>query len=250
MYSIKQLAKLSRKSYRDQEGIFLAEGKKIIEEALNARAELVQLLATRDFQKNNDAWLRQFDRFLSPIEISDANLARLSSTKTPPGVMAVIRKPKVKLDDVLTHQRLVIFEDIKDPGNLGTMLRTADWFGVTGIIVSTTGVDPYNDKVLRATMGSHFHQQIYTSHSLSEDLKELKNQGFHLIVSTLHSNSPKPQLPRSAGKWALVMGNESNGVSYSTEKMADSQYTIPRRGQAESLNVAVSFGIILHTLTT
>lgn len=225
-----------------------AEGKKIIEEAKNAKAEIIQIMATRQFQKLNGDYLRQFSKDLAPVEISDSNLARLSGTKTPPGIIAVIKKPKVKLEDILKHQKLALFEDIKDPGNLGTMLRTADWFGVTGIIVSSAGVDPYNDKVLRATMGSHFHQHIFTSKSLNEDLVTIKRSGYHLIVSTLRQKSSQEN-KQPSGKWALIMGNESNGVSQSVERAADSLYTIPGKGQAESLNVAVSFGIILNNLT-
>ncbi|HEX7017883.1 MAG TPA: RNA methyltransferase [Patescibacteria group bacterium] len=249
MYSIKQLAKLTRKSYRDQEGVFLAEGKKIIEEAKNAKADIIQIMATRQFQKLNTEYLRQFGTHQPVVEISDSNLARLSGTKTPPGIIAVIKKPTVKLEDILQHQQLAIFEDIKDPGNLGTMLRTADWFGVTGIIVSSAGVDPYNDKVLRATMGSHFHQHIFTSKSLSQDLNTIKRSGYHLIVSTLRQKSAQGN-QQPSDKWALIMGNESNGVSQAVERLADSFYTIPGKGQAESLNVAVSFGIILNNLTT
>lgn len=250
MYSIKQLTKLTHKSFRDQEGVFLTEGKKIVEEAVHSKFTVVQLAITNEFAKANDQFLRQLPPAVSVAEVSLSNMQRLSTMKTPPGVIAVIKKPQVTFERIKKHHKLAIFENIKDPGNLGTMLRTADWFGVTGIIVSHTGVDPYNDKVIRATMGSHFHQEIYTSPSLTNDLKELKQHHFQLIVSTLKGKqSSQDQLPiESDSKWALIMGNESLGVSESTEKLATTLYTIPGQGQAESLNVAVSFGIILHDL--
>src|SRR5258708_14680775 len=125
-------------------------------------------------------------------------------------------------------------------------MRTADWFGAKGLIVSRESVDIYNDKVIRASMGSLFHLQLFVSDSLTEDLKKMKTAGFTLVVTRPETASSFQ--PRKQQKICLILGNESLGTSEEVDSLAVFTYAIPKYGDAESLNVAVSFGIILSQL--
>ena len=244
---IKEIAKLERKRFRDEHGVFLIEGKKVIAEALAAQLEIVQILVTGKFLKDQRDFFT--DNNLNHHEltvIADHNASRHSGTTTPQGIFAIVQKPEVKFEDLLQLNEVAVFENVRDPGNLGTMLRTADWFGVQAIIVSNEGVDPYNDKVIRATMGSLFHLKIYSSKNVSEDLKEMKTKGYSVIVTRPEKGSAT--LPSVPSKYCVVMGNESAGTTGAVDQTADIFYSIPQYGDAESLNVAVSFGILLHDL--
>ncbi len=247
-YSVKEISKLEKRSFRDQEGVFVVEGKKILSEALRAGAQLVQVLATEKFAGSNREFLQELRLPQGSLTIiSEYNASRLAATETPSGLLAIVQKMTVNLEDALNHDRIAIFENVRDPGNLGTMLRTADWFGVKSVIISHEGVDMYNDKVLRATMGSLFHVSIYVSQNLVSDVQKIKTAGFSIMVTrpeaktTLPSPAPK--------KLAMIIGNESLGTSSEIDTLADFTYAIPKFGQAESLNVAISFGIILYELT-
>ena len=247
MYSVKELSKLQKRSFRNKEGVFLVEGKKIIEEALSSEQEIIQFIFTESFDRNEKQYLSQLP--ISNIQlsiISDSNAERLTSSKTPAGIFAVIKKPPVQLENLFEKKLIVVFEDVKDPGNLGTMIRTANWFGADAIITTMNGADPYNDKVLRSTMGSIFHFPIYISNNLAIDIEKLKIENFSIMVTRPEEAHSKP-LPLRP-KTCVVMGNESLGTSPEIDTLADSYFSIPQFGQAESLNVAVSFGIVMYEL--
>lgn len=256
MYSIKDLSKLQKRSFRNQEGVFLIEGKKIIEEALSSNQPIVQFILTETFQHTEQDFLKKFSIFDSHFSvISNSNAERLTSSKTPAGIFAVVKKTQTDQEKLFSKTLIVIFEDIKDPGNLGTMIRTADWFGVDAVITTTKGADPYNDKVLRSTMGSIFHLPVFVSDNLENDIKKLKEKNFRIIVTRPESKpteKPTNRQSRSdhfvADQLCLIMGNESLGTSPEIDALADSYFSIPQFGQAESLNVAVSFGIVMHEL--
>lgn len=249
MYSVKELAKLQKRSFRNKEAVFLIEGKKIIEEAIESGQEIIQLIATDSFKKNNpdfflDSRLRGNDGL---SVISDSNAERLTSSKTPAGIFAVVRQNLTTLEQLKEKKLIAVFETIKDPGNLGTMIRTADWFGADAIITTAEGVDPYNDKVLRSTMGSIFHVPIFVSANLVNDLEKLKSGGFQVIV-TRPEVEPTNNQPPTTNHRAIVLGNESLGTSPEVDALADSAFSIPGFGNAESLNVAISFGIVMWEL--
>lgn len=247
MLSIKDLTKLEKKSFRDELGVFLIEGKKVFAEARIAGLVMEQILVSEKFLSENRDYFTQFHlSFKDLVIISQHNAERLSDTTSPAGLFAVIKKPTVNLSDLLSCSQIVALEDIRDPGNLGTMIRTADWFGVTGMIVTSAGVDMYNGKVLRASMGSVFHLKIFTSDHLAGDLAELQKKGFELIVTRPETSSTVQSM--TAEKSCLIFGNESEGTSEQVDRLADQVFAIPKFGQAESLNVGVAFGITLHQL--
>ncbi len=247
MLSIKDLIKLEKKRFRDEEGVFLIEGKKIFEEAQKAKLEMIQMMATDKFIRENQEYLKEHNvSFRDFVIINEHNAERLADTATPSGLFGVIKKPVVTLDKLTNSNMIAVLEDIRDPGNLGTMIRTADWFGITSIIVSSTGADIYNGKVIRATMGSIFHLNILTSTDLVQDLSELKKTGYKVIVTRPEGKTELQSI--KATKSCIVFGNESLGTSNEIDELADEVFTIPKYGDAESLNVGVAFGITCHQL--
>ncbi len=247
MLSIKELTKLEKKSFRDETGVFLIEGKKVFEEARKAKLVMDQVLVTEKFLFENRNFLYEHQlTFRDVISISQHNAERLAGTVTTTGLFAVVQKPKVTLAEVQKTSFVAVLEDIRDPGNLGTMIRTADWFGVNSIILSSSGVDLYNSKVIRATMGSLFHLTIYTSDDLVNDLKTLKQDGFRMVVTRPEGTTPLQSI--KLDKSCIIFGNESLGTSAEVDELADDVFTIPKYGDAESLNVGVAFGITLNQL--
>src|SRR5579859_1301330 len=247
IYSVKEIAKLEKRRFREEEGVFLVEGKKIVHEAIAAKAQIHQIVASDKFIREQKQFLEENhidQKFITVI--AEHNAQRLADTETPQGIFAVIKKPTLQLGEVLENNIIVAIDNIRDPGNLGTIMRTADWFGVKGLVVSRESVDIYNDKVIRASMGSLFHLQLFVSDSLPEDSRETKAAGFTLVVTRPETSSTFQ--PNKQQKVCLVLGNESLGTSEEIDQLADVTYAIPKYGQAESLNVAVSFGIILSQL--
>lgn len=247
MLSVKDVTKLEKKRFRDDLGVFLIEGKKVFSEAREAKLEMEQILVSEVFLRENREFLQEHGiAYREMVIISQHNAERLSETTTPSGIFAVIKKPEVQLEQLLTAQKIVVLEDIRDPGNLGTILRTSDWFGIDAVIVSDTGADIYNGKVIRATMGSLFHLKIYTSSDLETDLQELKKNGYQLIATRPEVKSSVESIRDQ--KSCVIFGNESTGTTSGVDQLATAVFSIPKYGQAESLNVAVAFGITMHQL--
>jgi TrmH family RNA methyltransferase len=248
MLSFKEISKLEKRRFRDELGVFVVEGKKMIAEAVQAPVKIEQLLVTDKFYREQSDFIKSLDlntRFI--VTISEHHAEQLTSAQHPAGIFAVIQKPEINFSDITESSLVVALEDIRDPGNLGTMLRTADWFGVESVIVSSDGVDIYNDKVLRSSMGSIFHLNVCMVKDVAQSLTELKQAGFSVIVTRPEAGAAS--IPATITKKCLVMGNESLGTSPAIDELADFTYAIPRLGKAESLNVAISFGIVLFQFT-
>jgi RNA methyltransferase, TrmH family len=252
LYGLKILSKFANKKYRDEYGAFLVEGEKSVEEALEANAEVLQLVVTEHFLQRHPEFAKLskvrnfFDRNWV-LRLSESDFRQLSDTVTPAGVMAVVKKPEVHLEMLKGGKILAILEDIRDPGNLGTMIRTADWFGVDGLIL-VGGADPYQSKVVRSSMGSLFHVPLFLSQDITEEIKELKAIGFTLISTRPELSAGAKFTTISAEKSCFIFGNESRGTSADLDELADQTYSIPKIGHAESLNVAVSFGIAMYSI--
>lgn len=252
MMNHKTLAKLHQKKYRNQYNLFLVEGKKSVEEAINSKVTIEQICVSKRFaneQKNflGNLGTKQFrDRNLTILD--DYALSQLSSTKTPSGIIAVVKKPEINFSMFMNEQIVPVFEDIRDPGNMGTMFRTAQWFGLSSIIL-IGGADPFQHKVVQASMGSIFKLNLVQVSTPSEIVDELKSNGFSLVV-TRPEDSKASKNPNSSKdknlKTAIVLGNESRGTSSYMDHQADEFWSLPSFGSAESLNVAVSFGICLY----
>ncbi|KAB8155929.1 RNA methyltransferase [Kordia sp. TARA_039_SRF] len=229
---IKIITSLHQKKYRKSTGLFVAEGKKVIEEFLNSNFELETLFTT-------DAFL--FEKNVDTIVLSEAELKKISFLKTPNKALALF---KICEEAFLKQEGLIVALDaIRDPGNLGTIIRLCDWFGVKQLVCSETTVDCYNPKVIQATMGSLTRVQVvYTD--LSRYLSETNLPIFGAFMDG--TNVYKTNLPTDG---ILVMGNEANGVSEEISTFITEKIAIPRFGdlqQTESLNVAMATGILLN----
>lgn len=254
MYGMKTLPKLLQKKYREEFGCFLVEGKRGVLDAVNSTAEVVQLVATSEFIHQQREYLKEpaLNSFFTKnavLRVNEAELARLTETTTPQGIVAVVKLPSVSFETLLAGQHVVVLEDIRDPGNLGTMIRTADWFGVSGMLL-VGGADPYQPKVVRSSMGSLFHVPILSSQDITEELEKAKSAGFRVVVTRpeLADGSSTNQKLAADQKVCIVFGNEAHGTSAELDALADQSLSIPKFGNAESLNVAVSFGVVLYEL--
>lgn len=228
---LKLITSLQQKKYRVKNNLFIAEGTKVINEFLNSNLELSHLFCVNPSNYSN---------ILDCTIISEAELKKISLLKTPNNALAIFKIPETKplLDDGL----ILALDEINDPGNLGTIIRLCDWFGVKQLICSLNTVDCYNAKVVQASMGSLTRVSIvYTN-------LETYLQGNNLpkYATLMNAESVyKRQLPKNA---ILVMGNEANGIRESILQLLDNAVSIPRFGdlqQTESLNVATATAILL-----
>lgn len=232
---IKFLKSLQQKKFRDQEELFVVEGIKMVTELLNAKEYSVNSLYLLD-----DCELHIPENTTSTI-ISSAELNRISGLKTPNKVLAVVNYKPVNSLDLSEDNLILLLDDVKDPGNLGTIIRTADWFGITQIVCSEESVDQYNPKVVQSSMGSIFRMNVFYQ-SLADSILELQGDDYQLFGASMNGKDAfTTKLP---AKSALVMGSESHGISPALESSLEC-LTIPRFGKAESLNVSQATGILL-----
>ncbi|MBU2939255.1 RNA methyltransferase [Lacinutrix sp. C3R15] len=227
---IKLITSLKQKKYRQQEGLFVAEGLKTIKELLNSSLELYHVFTIESFHITGEA----------ETIITEKELKKISFLTTPNKALAVFKIPKTQ--EVNTNSLIVALDDVRDPGNLGTIIRLCDWFGIRDLVCSNATVDCYNPKVIQATMGSITRVNISYLH-LENFLKETTTAVFGTFMDG--ENVYKSQLPN---KGVLVLGNEANGISASIEALASKRISIPRFGQlqaTESLNVATATAILL-----
>lgn len=234
---IKATKKLLQKKHRKSS--YLIEGWHLYEEALKAGVTIEQVFVEAS----------QADK-LTNLEqvtlVTDQVLRELTDSPSPQGIVAQIALPDQTLPVDLAG-RYLILEDIQDPGNLGTMVRTADAAGFAGIFISDQSADLYNAKTLRSMQGSHFHLPIYRG-TIKDILASCKQSGLPILATTLSKSSVDYKKLPDLDQFALVMGNEGRGISQETADVADMLVHISMPGQAESLNVAVAAGILIFSL--
>ena len=232
----KYIQSLGQKKVRDEEGVFIAEGPKIIAELLaSAGANILQLYALHDWIAAN----RNDCNGVEIIEIDENDLTKISQLTTPNKVLALVKKQETP-DHLPTKGTVsLVLDTIQDPGNLGTIIRIADWFGIKQIICSKNCADMYNPKVVQSTMGSIVRvKMLYT------DLAPwLEEQDVFIYAAALDGQNVTAMKKITEG--LIVIGNESKGISAEIFEQVDVKITIPRIGKAESLNAAVATGIIL-----
>ncbi|KKS53227.1 MAG: RNA methyltransferase, TrmH family, group 3 [Candidatus Magasanikbacteria bacterium GW2011_GWD2_43_18] len=243
------LKKLTQKKYRKEFGVFTVEGKKGVEEALE-HAE-VELLIVEESAIDADMGVIISYAEKTGIPVERANkrdVDAIKQTETFPGVMAVVAMPDASLDNMIHEEHIILLDRVNDPGNLGTIIRTADWFGVHAVIVSEGSVDPYNEKVVRSTMGSIFRTKIYQSEYMVDTVEFLRKNGYS--IATLDLSGKDISQLRKGRKQALLFGSESHGLADNLREITDASYTIAGTGNAESLNLAMSVGITLYQLNS
>jgi RNA methyltransferase, TrmH family len=245
---LKYYASLLNKKFRKLENKFIAEGKKIIEEGLLSNYLCEKIFVTNSFKEENSELINKISKKGLPIEIlKPVEFQRISDTKTPQGVAAVFIKMTPPFSPQQFKDNILIYlDDINDPGNLGTIIRNCDWFSTNNILLSEDTADVYNPKTLRASMGSVFHLNIYENITLDKII-QVKKSGYNLVCTDLGGKSIFNFNTR--GKLLISLSNESKGPSQELLSIADHVITIPRKGKAESLNVASASAIILAELT-
>lgn len=234
---IKKTKKLRQKKYRQDS--YLIEGWHLFEEARKSGAHFRHIFVLPDM-------VERVQEKGGLVLVSLDVLKEISDTPTPQGIVAEVVLEPVPLPN-FSQGRYLVLEDIQDPGNLGTMIRTADAAGLDGVILSDKSADLYNPKTLRSMQGSHFHLPIYRS-PLAEIFAEMKAVNLPILATTLAEHSLDYKSLGDFEKFALVMGNEGQGISRHTAHVADQLIHITMPGQAESLNVAVAAGIVLFSL--
>lgn len=241
---LKFYSSLLIKKYRMQEEKFIVEGLKIVEEGLNSNYNNEAVFVTPAFADSFPEVISVIKKKANTIiELRSLDFQKISDTKSPQGIAAVFDKkyPKRNLDD-LKDDLLVLIDNVSDPGNLGTILRTCDWFGIYNVLLSTESVEYLNPKVIRASMGSVFHLNIYDE-VFENDITGLKSSGYKIISSDIKGKNVFNF--KSESKSILVFSNESIGPSERIKELSDSTVSIPGRGRAESLNVSTAAAIII-----
>lgn len=240
----KRVKGLNLRKNRDKERVFVAEGLRFISEIpLDWPVEM--FLMTEAFAEENDAEL--FENRAETYILSKELFSLLSDTENPQGVLAICKKQKEDREKIWLKEDsfFLLAEELNDPGNLGTVIRTADASGVDGIFLSKGSVDVYNPKVLRATMGSIFHVPVFQNIALDDISSELKNRGISLYAAHLKGECLPYHLSLQKS-CAFLIGNEARGLSQDAANLCDQWVKIPMPGQAESLNASIAAGILLY----
>ena len=247
--SIKETAALiAKKKERDRRGLFVVEGMKMFGEAPAERISQVYLAESAE----KEVYARYEEKLSGlPCEIvSDEVFGKLSDTVTPQGILCLVRQFSYTIEDMLSGKEkkqllFIILEDIQDPGNLGTIFRTAEAAGADGIIMSRQTVDVYNPKTIRSTMGSVYRVPFLYVEDLSSIIKRIREQGVSVYAAHLKgSDYDTGQDYRKST--AFLIGNEAKGLREETAACADDLVRIPMEGQVESLNAAVASSILLY----
>ena len=247
--TIKKIKSLYKKKERWNKRLFIIEGIKIVEELIKNKYPVNYIVYSDKLYNLNGGkeLLELVKTFDNAINVPDKLFDSLSDTETPQGILAVVPIITTSLDDLLSKDKpfLLILDRVQDPGNLGTIVRTADAFGVDGIIALEGCVDVYNPKVVRATMGSIFRVPICNYSDGRDLINKLKNKGARIYTSSL---SAKDLIQNVSFKdfSVLIIGNESKGVSKTLEDLSDSLVKIPMVGGSESLNAAIASSIIMY----
>ncbi|WP_276134739.1 TrmH family RNA methyltransferase [Polluticoccus soli] len=236
----KYIRSLSLQKYRKEHNVFIAEGDKISREWLSSDAPIQHIAATYEWAEANRALIDRHEEATLHI-VDDIQLKSISTLQTPNHVLVVAHMPKH--DDAMpANEWCIALDEIQDPGNMGTIIRIADWFGVKHIICSPGCVDVYNPKVVQSAMGGHLRVNIRTA-----PLNEFLSQANMPVYAAALNGQNIYEISKPA-YGVLIIGNESKGISDAILDKAQHKVTIPRLGGAESLNAAVSAGIICALL--
>ena len=231
---VKNAKKLHQKKYR--KSTYLIEGWHLFEETVQAGVTIEKIFALESYRD-------QLSAFPQIVWVSEEILRDLADTQTPQGIVAVIQKEEVGPPD-FSQGKFLFLEDVQDPGNVGTMIRTADAAGFTGVIVSDKSADIYSLKTLRSMQGSHFHLPIYRM-PVATFVEEAKKSNLPILATTLSRDSKDYRELSPLENVVLVMGNEGQGISPVMAESANQLIHIGMKGRAESLNVAVAAGILM-----
>lgn len=235
---VKEINSLKNKKDRDKKGLFLLEGERLINEAVNS-VDIKYVVVAESYNKSIDAE--------KVYCVSDPLFDKMADTVNPQGIMAVCSVEDRDIDGIVWNEApfFVVLENVTDPGNMGTIIRTADAAGADGIFVTKGCVDIYNPKVIRATMGSVFHLPVYRNVNGCDVVKMLNKKGVITLGAHLKGDMTPYDVDMTKGT-AVIIGNEANGLSDEISKEASHLVKIPMPGKAESMNAGVAAGILIY----
>lgn len=243
---IKHIRKLKDKKYRDESNEYVVEGVKLVEEAVKENAKIKQIIVCEDTTRTYEIpthIMLEIARY-ECISVSDKIFNIITQVTNPQGIMAIIEKNAQDAQIDYSQDIIVVLDDVQDPGNLGTILRTVDSIGLNQIIVSKGTADAFNSKVVRSTMGAIFRIKIIEVENLVQEIKEMRKHHFKLMVTSLQTKNSIYDI--DFNKKIIVIGNEANGVSKEIQDMADEKAKIPMLGRTESLNASVAAGVVMY----
>lgn len=244
--TVKTIKKLKDKKYRDETGLYIIEGIKMLEEAIEEKARIRKIIICEECLKAGDLEqkvLYEIAKY-NCIYVNSKVFNSLTDVVAPQGIMAVIEKPNKDIKIKYDQDIILALDGIQDPGNLGTILRTADSVNLKQTIVTKNTADSYNPKVVRSTMGAILRIKIIETDDLAKTLKEAKKNKFKIVATSLDTNNSIYDIDYN--KKVIVIGNEANGVSKEIQELADNKVKIPMLGKTESLNASVATGIMLY----
>ncbi len=242
---IKYYSLLKLRKYRKLESKFLAEGKRLVEEGLNSSFVCDRIFITENFSKTENKFILEITKQKKRIDIISAvDFSKISSTKNPQGIIAVFKNPTNK-EEYNKTKTIVALENISDPGNLGTILRTCDWFGIDCVLLSAGCAEVHNPKVVRASMGAIFNLNILNNIKLVEEVEELKGNDYKVYIADMEGKNYKEI--EWEKKSLIIFGNEANGPSNELKNICN-KITIPQKGKVESLNVSAAAAIIISEI--
>ena len=243
---IKHIRKLKDKKYRDESNEYVVEGVKLVEEAVKENAKIKQIIVCEDTTRTYEIpthIMLEIAKY-ECISVSDKIFNIITQVTNPQGIMAIIEKNAQDAQIDYSQDIIVVLDDVQDPGNLGTILRTVDSIGLNQIIVSKGTEDAFNSKVVRSTMGAIFRIKIIEVEDLAQAIKEMRKHHFKLMVTSLQTKNSIYDI--DFNKKIIVIGNEANGVSKEIQDMADEKAKIPMLGRTESLNASVAAGVVMY----
>ncbi|MDD2793284.1 MAG: RNA methyltransferase [Sediminibacterium sp.] len=232
----KYIQSLSHKKQRQESGLFIAEGVKLVDELINSSLLIRKIYAT-------DQWNRPVSENYDLVRVSEDELQKISLLQKANQVLAIVEEPQSEPLQVVENKWMIALDGIQDPGNMGTIIRIADWFGIDTIVASEDSVDAFNPKVVQSTMGSITRVKVYYM-PVEGFLQSVKVP----VYGALLKGQPVYGI-QDARPGVLVIGNESKGIHTELLPLIDRPVNIPRIGEAESLNAAVATGILLSHLT-
>ena len=242
--SIKKLKLLQKnKNQRTKDKVFIVEGLRAVKE-IPKEWPIVQYVISESFADSTQEIIK--GNSASVLYVSDSVFASISDTKPPQGIMVVVSQPDYSIDQVMTQEQgfFIIADGIQDPGNLGTLLRTAHGAGAHGLFLSKGCVDIYNPKTIRATMGSIFHIPLFIDLDIEWLIRRLMTHDTNLYATALEESKMLYDYDYTK-KTGIIIGNEANGISEKTKEMVSNFIKIPMPGGAESLNASIAAGICM-----
>lgn len=248
--TIKYIKSLQLKKYRDEHDSFVIEGEKLLREALDYKASISMVLLSQSFAESDG--YNELSAYLKNSNIplyyaDDRTFKDAGETDTPQGVIAVAEKIEFSLDNIMGVDELciVLLHEVRDPGNAGTIIRTADACGLDAVLLSKGSVDLYNGKTIRSTMGSLFHIPVIQNLNTVDTILKLKDSKVTIIGADPHSSTNCIELP-SYKRSAIIIGNESQGIGSDIRAVLDQNARIPMPGRAESLNAGIAASIMMY----